>query len=358
MRSTLLSNELHAKVKLFILALLLASLEIFIPRIPLLPWLKPGLANIVTIVWLFRYGIRDALLFGLLRIWVLGFFWGLSFFSMTLALSGLLLSVVIMGGAMFFVRKGVLGFWSVGVLGALSHNIGQLLMVSPLMGQLFSFEKQIPIMIPVAVLFGSLTAWGATQLLHVYHWPKQGLSNLVQRSKGTIANRNKGTLIAVVLLGIAVSLFAVSSFIVILIVACGLYFWAAIVTKSVVSPMIPLKRGWIFVLFIYLSFIPWVSSENQSLALFQALRISTWLICTTLFKVYHLDYLFFRMLKYIFKNSAETLDASLIVAEIFPSLLDVSKIIRGKLKSSAKKNVIGIILNEVDQLVDGEVKEV
>ncbi len=76
------------KACLLLLSVSLAALELFIPRVPLLPWLKPGLANIVAVAWVVLYGPRDALLYVLIRSWLIGFYFGFSLISLLLGTAG------------------------------------------------------------------------------------------------------------------------------------------------------------------------------------------------------------------------------------------------------------------------------
>ena len=73
------SRTVVLKTALLLVAITINTLELFLPRIPFLPWVKPGLANCVTILWIIRYGAIDALFFSFLRIWMVGFYVGFSF---------------------------------------------------------------------------------------------------------------------------------------------------------------------------------------------------------------------------------------------------------------------------------------
>jgi hypothetical protein len=64
------SPDIAAKTALLLLAVGLNAFEYLLPRIPVFPWLKPGLANIVTIVWIIRWGAADALVFSIVRSWI------------------------------------------------------------------------------------------------------------------------------------------------------------------------------------------------------------------------------------------------------------------------------------------------
>ena len=110
-----------------LLGVALNTLELFIPRIPLLPWLKPGLANGITILWIIKFGMTDALLYTLIRVWISSFYFGFSLITMGLALSGGLISTAAMGIAWKTLgRKRALGTIGLGITGAIMHNAGQL----------------------------------------------------------------------------------------------------------------------------------------------------------------------------------------------------------------------------------------
>lgn len=340
-------------MKLLLLALLFASLELFLPRLPMAPWLKPGLANIVTMVWLYRFGYKDTLLLGLLRVWILSLFWGFSFFTSLVGLAGMLLSVTVMSIAMWGVRKGVVGLFTVGVLGAFSHNVGQLLLVTPLLGDLFSFENQLPFMIPASLVSGIITAYGASRLSGKREWFEvKEVPILEQQSSQKSTASSK--VVSLFLLLLAVSLFFTKS--VPLLVSLMFLLWgsASIVEKSVILPLKPVMRAWLFLLFIFLSFLPFDNSYRVSLAVMQVLRIVSWLIMTSLFRYFKFDILLFALLKKWFKSGAESLDAALIVVELFPALVDSSKLVRMTLWKWKIRGRLTALLEEVDSLVDRE----
>jgi heptaprenyl diphosphate synthase len=107
-------------------ALHLAEAQIPTP----LPWVRLGLANLVTLLALFELGWRDALLVAVLRVLVgsllLGGFLGPAFL---LALAGAVASVAVMAP----MRRGAWLLWSplaVSVAGAVAHGCAQLLVLS------------------------------------------------------------------------------------------------------------------------------------------------------------------------------------------------------------------------------------
>ncbi len=102
--------------------------ESAIPR-PL-PWLKPGLSNLVSLVALYLYGFRSAFLIMLLRVLIgaliLGTFFNPGF---VFALGGGCVSTILMGWAVaaFRARFSIIG---VSLIGAFSHNLTQLLLAA------------------------------------------------------------------------------------------------------------------------------------------------------------------------------------------------------------------------------------
>jgi len=113
-----------------LLAVALNTLELFIPRIPFLPWLKPGLANCITMIWIIEFGMVDSLMYTLVRVWISSFYFGFSLVTVFLALSGGLFSTAVMGCAWNLLgRRRLMGTVGMGIIGALSHNTGQLFAV-------------------------------------------------------------------------------------------------------------------------------------------------------------------------------------------------------------------------------------
>jgi uncharacterized membrane protein len=152
------------KAALLMTAAALNALEMFLPRLPFFPWLKPGLANSVTMVWIIRFGAMDALLFTLLRSWIVGFFFGFSFLTITLSLSGGILATAIMGVSWRLAgRRRLLGMIGLGVTGALFHNAGQIAAIYLLLAQNQALFYQLPPMFIASALFGSaigmVTLW-------------------------------------------------------------------------------------------------------------------------------------------------------------------------------------------------------
>ena len=105
------------------LAMILSFVESLIPPLAMVPGVKIGLANIVTVFLLYTLGIRAAGAVSLIRVLLSALLFG-NVQSLIFALSGAILSFVVM-----IVAKHLLPFGTVGVsvLGAIAHNAGQII---------------------------------------------------------------------------------------------------------------------------------------------------------------------------------------------------------------------------------------
>jgi heptaprenyl diphosphate synthase len=133
-------------------ALALHGFESLLPT-PI-PWLRLGLANIITLVALVLYGFRTAMTVTLIRVILasifLGTFLGPSFM---LSFSGGVASTAAMGLA-YAALGNVFGPVGLSLIGALFHNIAQLTLAY------FLFIQRIEAVLfiaPVIILIGTLT---------------------------------------------------------------------------------------------------------------------------------------------------------------------------------------------------------
>ena len=103
--------------------MILSFIESLIPPLAMVPGVKIGLANIVTVFLLYTLGIRAAGAVSLIRVLLSALLFG-NVQSLIFALSGALLSFVVM-----IVAKHLLPFGTIGVsvLGAIAHNAGQII---------------------------------------------------------------------------------------------------------------------------------------------------------------------------------------------------------------------------------------
>ncbi len=308
--------EVYRKLLLFTLALLFGALELFIPRMPLFPWLKPGFANIITMIWLIRYGFRDALLFGFLRIWITSFFFGFSFFALFPAVLGLLLSVSFMKG---IVRINelipIFGYVGLGITGAFFHNVGQLFALKFLVGEASLFSLQFPVMIGAAILTGALTGILAWRFSLV----DLGDGNIVKDSLTIhFVSLQKRVLSLLLLLCMVAVLFLENPWYV-AIFMCMAVISSVWVTKSIRSVVMSIRRSWFFVIMIF--FVTRWGSGEWSTAFVQLFRLFGWIFCTDLFRKFETDRLFFAFLYRLFPTFDTTLAAALLTVEVFPELM-------------------------------------
>ncbi|MDR3214226.1 MAG: Gx transporter family protein [Azoarcus sp.] len=143
------------------IALTVAEAAIPLP----LPGVKPGLANIVTLVVLARWGWREAAWVSLLRVFaaslLLGQFLAPGFF---LSLAGALASLFVLAGAMRLPRRWF-GPVSHSILAAFAHIGAQLVVARLWLVPHDGVFYLAPLMGGAAVLFGVVNGFAAAALL-------------------------------------------------------------------------------------------------------------------------------------------------------------------------------------------------
>ncbi|MCE9550118.1 MAG: Gx transporter family protein [Betaproteobacteria bacterium] len=153
----------HHIARMAALALGLSMLEAVIPS-PL-PGVKPGLANIVTLIVLIRYGWRMAAWVSLLRVLagslLMGSFLTPGFF---LSLSGALCSITILAVSQHLPARWF-GPVTHSIFGAFAHIAGQLLLVYFWLIPHAGLVYLIPIFATAALLFGAVNGLIATHYL-------------------------------------------------------------------------------------------------------------------------------------------------------------------------------------------------
>lgn len=136
------------------LALALSYTERFIPLqliIPL-PGIKLGLANIVTMIALYLMGWKKTLPIVVVRC-VLGALFGGGITALIFSLTGSLLALAVMG---ICKRIPIFSVYGVSILGAATHNIGQILAAMALMRSVYVCAY-MPYLLMVALFTGSAT---------------------------------------------------------------------------------------------------------------------------------------------------------------------------------------------------------
>ncbi|QLG87043.1 Gx transporter family protein [Chitinibacter bivalviorum] len=147
-------------------AIVLAVLESGIPS-PI-PGVKPGLANIVTLIALERMGWRAAAWVSLLRIFgssiVLG---GIFSPGFALSLSGGIASLLVLALCQYLPRRHF-GWVTISLLSALGHTAGQLLLARLWLIPHNGIVYLIPLLAGMALVFGFVNGVITERLLRAY----------------------------------------------------------------------------------------------------------------------------------------------------------------------------------------------
>jgi heptaprenyl diphosphate synthase len=145
------------------LATALGFLEMLLPNPFPLPGVKLGLANLVTLLVLYVYGLKEGLAVSLLRVLFAsllgGTFLSVGFF---LSFSGAVLSTLVM--AVLIKHVPALSIIGVSMVGAISHNVGQLLTASFLIQTPYLFYY-LPVLLLAGLPTGLATGYLARLLL-------------------------------------------------------------------------------------------------------------------------------------------------------------------------------------------------
>lgn len=147
--------QLQDKYRIAVLSAYALALHGFEGLLPTpVPWLRLGLANIITLTTLLLYGFRAAMMVTLIRVMLgslfTGTFLGPAFF---LSLGGGLAGTLAMG-LIYAAAPGLFSALGLSIIGALFHNIAQLSVAY------FLFIQNIEPMLlitPFIVLIGTLT---------------------------------------------------------------------------------------------------------------------------------------------------------------------------------------------------------
>jgi uncharacterized membrane protein len=353
-------NQFSIKTVWLLLAIALNALELFLPRIPFLPWLKPGLANCITVVWIIRYGVKDAILFTLLRSWISGFYFGFSLLTLTLSLSGGIVATVAMGLAWNALgKRGMLGTVGLSITGAFFHNSAQLVVVYFLLTHNASVFYQLPFMGAASIVFGTFAG-----LIVPPIW------NVLNRMKLAEINRSfsdcqkslslKNTVICSTVILFCFSLFSFSNILVISIIAVIFTGTITIIRGSWKVIFYPLKFWplFLFILSMYLFFsygkklpiVSFLTYEGLNIAALQILRVWIWIEAGFLLTQFQFHRTFFSALSMVFRNQQTTLVAGLLALESFPDLLSFAK---------SKESISGLnFLRSPSEAITGYLKRI
>lgn len=167
----------HRVVFLALLVAMGTALHVVEALLPIplpIPGVKLGLANIVTLLTVYLYGFRDGLTVALLRV-LLGSLIGGVFLApgFLLGISGAIFSTLVMAALLHYTRC----FTVIGVsmVGAVGHNIGQLLAASLLL-QSRAIFFYLPVLLLAGIPSGIFTGYLLKILIE--HNEKTGILNV------------------------------------------------------------------------------------------------------------------------------------------------------------------------------------
>ncbi|MCM1273482.1 MAG: Gx transporter family protein [Clostridium sp.] len=143
-------NRLTAMCGVFIaLALVLSYLENLLPVFSAVPGVKLGIANIVTMVALYKLGIRPAITISGGRIILAAVLFG-NMSTMIYSLAGATFSILIM---VILKKLKLFSLVGVSVAGAVAHNMGQLI-VAAIMLENLNIMYYLPVLLVAGTVSG------------------------------------------------------------------------------------------------------------------------------------------------------------------------------------------------------------
>jgi len=148
-----MKNKLSVKkiaiIAIFIsLALILSYVDSLIPLTIMVPGIKIGLANVVIIFSLYMLGFNTALFISIIRVILSSVLFG-SILTFAYSMTGAMLSILVM---VILKNKVKLSTLTISIIGAVMHNIGQILMAIILMN-----TKEIIYYLPILMITGMIS---------------------------------------------------------------------------------------------------------------------------------------------------------------------------------------------------------
>ena len=142
------------------LAMIVSYVEILIPIVPAVPGVKIGLANAFILIILYHMGVKEAWIVNILRV-VLTALLFTNFYSLAYSLAGAVLSLLVM--TLLYRKEKVFSSIGIGMLGGVSHNIGQLV-VALAITNAKAILAYTPVLLVAGLICGALTG-AVTKLL-------------------------------------------------------------------------------------------------------------------------------------------------------------------------------------------------
>lgn len=133
------------------LALIFSYVETLIPINFGIPGVKLGLANLITVIALYRMSLKEAYTLSVVRVVLSGFIFG-NLFAILYSLSGGILSLSMM---VLFKKTDRFSIYGVSMAGGVFHNVGQLLMAMFVVESI-SIAGYLPVLLVAGLLTGLL----------------------------------------------------------------------------------------------------------------------------------------------------------------------------------------------------------
>ena len=142
------------------LALIFSYVEAIIPYNPAIPGIKLGIANVVTVIALYKFGWKDAACVSVLRIVLAGLLFN-GVFGMLYSLAGATVSFI---GMLILKKTKLFSVVGVSMAGGVFHNLGQLLVAAALIEDLRIFFY-FPVLLFSGIISGIAIGVAATLIL-------------------------------------------------------------------------------------------------------------------------------------------------------------------------------------------------
>lgn len=138
-----------ARMGIFVaLAMIFSYIEVLIPFDFGIPGVKLGIANLVIVVGLYQFSVKEVFMISLVRILLMGLLFG-NAMTLIFSLAGGIISFLVMLCCKKFSSFSIVG---VSVLGGIFHNIGQLAVA---MAVLMNFK--VAFYLPILLIAGVVT---------------------------------------------------------------------------------------------------------------------------------------------------------------------------------------------------------
>ena len=142
------------------ISIILNILESLIPIFNF-PGIRIGLANIITLIVLYTYGSKDAIYISILRVLLVGILrTGLFSIAFYFSLFGSIFSII----SMIIFKKTKLSIIGVSIVGAIMHNVGQIIAALFLINT--NLIYYMPILLITSIITGTIIGFISKELLN------------------------------------------------------------------------------------------------------------------------------------------------------------------------------------------------